>query len=393
MNQSRKSASDSPKPQKVMFCGNSLSGMVQFRLEVMRSFSKRGWNVVIISPKNSCLPHATKILSKIGKIHQPDFNRNSVNPFHDIRYFFKLLNIYRRERPDIIFHYTIKPNIYGTLAAKLLGIPSVAMVTGLGYSFEGNSLLKRIARMLYRVGLRRSDRVLVLNQDNAKTLIDGRYVPAERMTLLPGGEGLDLERYPFRQNRYDRLRFLMVSRLLYNKGYCEFVEAAKIVRQKYPGTEFELVGSYDNTSPMHVPEKIVKSDCKSGAITYLGVTDDIPSVVSRDGVVVVLPSKYHEGMNLSLMEACSMGRPVITTDNAGCKETVIDGVNGFLCDKGDPESLADAIIRFIELPEQTKVDMSRASRRLAEDRFNVSKCIDIYKKITSGLTSGSDLQS
>lgn len=372
--------------RKVIFCGNSLSGMFSFRWEVMQEFKNQGWDVYVISPKYSASEEVLEKFNKIGKVFLLNAKRDSMNPFEDLGYFIKLLQIYKKLSPDLVFHYTIKPNIYGTFAASLLRIPSVAMVAGLGYIFDGGGIVKKFARQLYKLGLRTARRVLVLNRSNAEVLESGGYVRPNNMIHLEGGEGVDLYRYPYYEDKhFDQPKFLMVARILYDKGYKEYVEAAKLIKQSYPNIEFELLGPIDRSSPMRVLESTIKSDCESGAINYLGVTSDVPSIICRDGIVLVLPSKYHEGLNRSLMEGCSMGRPIITTDIPGCKETVEEGENGYLCKKGDASSLAQSILKFINLSEEAKKEMGVKSRQLAENKFDIKKCIEIYKRIASEL--------
>lgn len=366
---------------KAIFCNNYLPGQVHFRYEVMKSFSDRGWEVILIVPRHTASDKMIARLDPAWKMYLPEVDCNSKNPLADLKYMVKLYSIYKKEKPDIIFHYTVKPNIYGTLAAKLLGIKNVAMVAGLGYMFDGDSLSKKLGRQLYKFGLSKADKVFALNKSNCETLIGGNYVKPQNLIHLKGGEGVDLNKYPYREMEFKTTRFLMVARLLYDKGYSEYVEAAKIVKQKYPDMEIELLGQLATDSPMGVPEEVVRRDHESGAINYLGETDDVQSYVLRDGVIVVVVSKYLEGLNRSLMEACAMGRPIITTHNPGCKETVNDGINGFLVDAGDPRQLADAMIRFIELPQLKKIEMSIASHKKAVEEFDISKVIEAYNSI------------
>ncbi len=370
---------------KVLFCNNVLKGLLQFRKDIIDDFYARGWEIVIVVPKESA--NATEImkLNKSWKIYQPDVKRNNISPLSDLRFMHELYKIYKFEKPDIIFHYTVKPNIYGTFAANLLGIRNVAMVAGLGYLFNGNSVKKKIGRTLYQLALRRADRVFVLNSSNKQVLEDGNYVRPEKLILLEGGEGVNTSLYPYQPKSFTDVRFLMIARVLYDKGYSEYVKAAKIVKLKYPDIAIELLGALDTYSPMGVPESVVETDVKNGAISYLGVTNNVQDFLLRDGVVVVLPSKYLEGLNRSLMEACSMGCPIITTTNAGCKETVDDGVNGYLIPPADAVALADAMINFIESSRQNKIKMSEASHSKAIENFDVKNVIDVYRLTTNKL--------
>lgn len=351
----------------------------------MRDFVSQGWRVVIVVPASTVTEELLASLDPEWIFYTVNVNPNDINPVGDFKYLRQLLKIYRKEKPDIVFQYTIKPNIYSTLACKMLHIPCVSMVAGLGYVFEGNSAKKKIGRTLYKLGLRLSDKVFVLNEPNKKTLLDGGYVKPDKLIHLTGGEGVNLNGYPYRPMEFNTTRFLMIARVLYDKGYKEYVDAAKIVKGKYPDVTIELLGPLAPNSKMGVSEKQVMSDHEANYITYLGRTNDVPSYVLRDGTVIVLPSKYLEGLNRSLMEACSMGRPIITTDIPGCRETVENGVSGLLVPKGDAVALADAMIKIIELPKDKKQDMSKAARKRAEECFNEENVIKVYRDVVNSL--------
>lgn len=354
----------------------------------MRDFVSQGWRVVVIVPASTVTDDLLASLDPRWVFYTVKVNPNDINPAGDFKYLQQLLKIYRKEKPEIVFQFTIKPNIYSTLACKMLHIPCVSMVAGLGYVFEGDSAKKKIGRTLYKMGLRLSDRVFVLNEPNKKTLLNGGYVKPSKLIHLTGGEGVNLNDYPYRPMQFNTTRFLMVARVLYDKGYNEYVEAAKIVKEKYPDIEIELLGPLAPNSKMGVPEKQVMADNDAGYIKYLGRTNDVPSYVLRDGTVMVLPSKYLEGLNRSLMEACSMGRPIITTDIPGCRETVEDGVSGFLVPKGDAKALAEAMIKIIEMPKEKKIAMSEAARKRAETLFDEENVIKVYRDVEKTLTNG-----
>lgn len=372
-------------PMKAIFCNNFLPGLILFRNDVMKHFCRNGWEVVVVVPEATAGKSMLERLDPSWKTYLVKVDPNGLNPINDLKYLNDLRKIYKKEKPDIVFHYTIKPNLYGTLAARLAGVRNAAMVAGLGYMFEGNSPAKRVGRMLYKFGLRNADRVFALNKSNCEVLLKGKFVLPEKLIHLKGGEGVNLSTYPFRPMSFATTRFLMVARVLYDKGYSEYVEAARIVKSKYPNTEIELLGPLATDSPMGVPEDVVRHDHDSGTITYLGETDDVQSFVLRDGVVVVVVSKYLEGLNRSLMEACAMGRPIITTTNPGCIETVEDGINGYLVSPGKAQELADAMIRFIELPADAKVRMSEASHKKAIDIFDVNNVVRSFTKVTESL--------
>lgn len=318
------------------------------------------------------------------KYYNVDMGRTANNPFTDMRYFLKLLSIYRRERPDFVFHYTIKPNIYGTWAAKLLHTRCCAMMAGLGYTFTSGSLTAKIGRLMYKAGLRYTDHLILLNRNNYDTIIEKHFSKAEKTILLPGGEGVSLTDFVQHDNRAATDTFLFIGRLLEEKGYNEFVEAAKMVLKKHPDVKFRLIGSLDPSYPNSVSRKRVSHDEKAGLIKYLGFTNDMKSLYARPGIVVVLPSYYSEGMNRSLMEACATGKPVITTNIPGCREAVEEGKNGYIVPPKTPAKLAAAIERYIRLTPEQKEAMSHESRRIAEQHFDVRWVIETYDQLVNG---------
>ena len=364
---------------------NGLPGLVRFRFDVMTHFLALEHRVVLTYPRCTEGAEWLNQLPKGVETKPIDFNPSSMNPLNDFKYLVKLLNIYRKVKPDLCIHYTIKPNIYGTLAAWMLKIKNIAMVAGLGYMFTGDSVSKLIGRKLYKGGLRRADHVITLNKTIMDVLTRNKFVKQNKITLFKGGEGVNLDRYPYFEQKYDApVRFLTVARVFYDKGYAEYAEAAGIVHEKYPNVEFEWLGDYDERSPMTVPREILDKDIAAGRIKYLGTTDDVLQYLHRDGVCICLPS-YHEGLSKSLMEACSIGLPIIASDIPGCMETVDEGISGYLVPKQDAKALAAAMIRFIELSQTEKQKMAKASYDKACNEFDVRHVLEGYDDIICNL--------
>jgi len=366
-----------------IFCDNSLNLFLNFRGSIAEHFNRLGYDTALVIPSYGCTEEQLRKAPSYLTIHQVDMEPAGMNPFSDYSYYRTLRRLFSRLRPDIVFLYTIKPNIYGALAAHSLGIPAVAMVAGLGYVFGGNTIRHKIGRLLYKYGLSKASNVLVLNSANRDVLCD-RFVDRSKLILFEEGEGVDLTSYPFTDDDFHNIRFLMVSRVLYDKGYSEYVEAAEIIHKKYPDIEFGLLGPLDTVSPMGVPEEVIRKDDHAGIIRYLGSTDNVPLYLGREGVVAVLPSFYHEGLNRSLMEACCMGRPIITTDIAGCREVVRDGENGYLVKPRDSRGLADAMIAMIEATASERRAMGRKSFERAQF-FDIRRVIAHYDRLLAQL--------
>ena len=316
------------KKKKILFVNNTLWSLLNFRGHVITSLVADGYEVVIATPPAGTDELEVKLPDGVRFV-PVSLDRCGHNPLSDIAYALSLYRVYRRERPDYIFHYTI---------------------------------------------------LLVLNKMNYDYALRHRFTTPARLILLEGGEGIDLNQYPYGDTTPAPTTFLMVARVLKDKGYDEFVQAAKIVKQAVPDARFQLLGPVDTSNPAHVTPEELHRDIDAGYIEYLGTTNDVQSVVRRPGVVVVLPS-YHEGMSRSLMEACAMGRPIITTDIPGCRETVDEGRSGFLVPVKDSRALADAMLRYIRLDDATKQSFCAAARERAERIFDVSIVIKAYKKI------------
>lgn len=369
---------------KILFNNNVLSGLLSFREDVIKHFIDKGCDVVLIAPN----VHDRTVLNRVpekAKLILIEMERNSKNPFNDINYLLKLIRIIRCENPDYVFNYTIKPNIYGSIACKFLGVPSSAMLAGLGYTFSHNGFVAKIGRSLYKYALRFPQYVLFLNKNNVETAKRIKLCNSKKIIWLEGGEGVNLTKYGYHDNSSQEIKFLFVARLLKEKGYCEFVDAAREIKKSYPKVRFLVAGGLSLTSPGHVTEEEFDQNRREGIVEHLGNVSDMPKLYSMPGIVVVIPSYYSEGLNRSLMEACSAGKPIITTDMPGCRETVVDGKNGFLVKPRDVKDLISAMTNVIQLNEDQMSSMSLASRKLAEEKFDVKKVIAIYDEIINSI--------
>lgn len=364
---------------KILFNNNNLFGLAIFRIDVINHFLAQGHEVVLVAPIDK--PQFIKNLPPKAKLITVAINRTSASITDNISYLRQLYKIFKAEKPDYIFNFTIKPNVYGALAAKKLGIGNTCMIAGLGYSFSHNDFKSKIARFLYRISMKCTQHVMVLNENNYNTIIKKHLIKKDRIIWLQGGEGVNTTNYPFYDNASSDVTFTFIARLIPEKGYREVVGAAREIKEKYSNVHFHIVGGFDTNYPNAITKGEVDNDVKQGYIEYLGTFSDMLEVYSRPGTVITIPSYYSEGLNRSLMEACSCGKPIITTNIFGCKETVVDGVNGYLVEPKNVPSLVDAIIRYIELSPEQKKQMSIESHKLAESRFDIQKVIAVYDDI------------
>ena len=359
--------------------GTVASSFYGFRADLIRTLLKKGYQVYAFSSE-----YTAEDLKKIEKLGATPItytlNRGGLNPLADIIATYNLSKKIKAISPDLVFSYFSKPVIFGTLAAKLAKVPRViGMLEGLGYTFteqpEGLSkktqLIKKIQVFLYKIALPQLDQLIFLNPDDPKDLLEKYAINVKKVEVL-GGIGLNLKDYPYQplSNIHLPLKFLFIGRLLKEKGIHEFVQAAKLVKKIYPVTEFTVLGAIDHHNLGALQQTELNTLISSNIIQYPGHVSNIKDWIA-DNHVFVLPS-YREGVPRSTQEAMAIGRAVITTDVPGCRETVVDGINGFLVPKWDSEALAEKMIYFIENPDQIKV-MGAESYKIAVEKFDADK--------------------
>ncbi|WP_458526270.1 glycosyltransferase family 4 protein [Onishia taeanensis] len=349
-----------------------------FRGDLIRRILASGHEVLVIT--GPCTDVQRVKIHSMGVLHDEFFvKRTSSNVFHDVLTFLTLLKILHREKPDKTLCYTIKPVIWGGLASAIVRSDFYALVTGSGYALNNNSPKGRftayIVKFLYSKALFFSRKVFFQNPDDRELFVSMSLVDPVK-TVVVNGSGVNVDYYDVASFPSGDMTFLCISRLLGDKGLREFYSASKQIKEKWPGCRFLLLGGID-TSPDAISEHEVMAWDSEGALQYLGTRDDVREVI-KNSHVFILPS-YHEGTPRSVLEAMSMGRPVITTDTPGCRETVIDGSNGFLVSAKDADDLAAKIMRFIENPDLVYI-MGAASRELAVKKYDVEKVNDVMMK-------------
>ena len=382
--------------KKIIIAVNSTFNLINHRVGLIHGLLDEGYEVIALSPTDE---FATR-LKELGCQHVAlKMERKGTNIGKDLLLFWRYRILLKQYMPDIYLGFTAKPNIYGSLAAQSLGIPVINNISGLGTVFGAMSrtlvgnLLARLIKLLYRFSLLRSDKIFFQNKDDRREFIEQGIVKTNLTDLLPGS-GVDLDRFSYTpiianqlaskdNTEKKKTRFLLIARMLWDKGVGEYVEAATLLSRRYPYTEFCMIGFLDFGNPEVISEAQINEWIAEGIVQYLGVINDIrPEIVKAD--CVVLPAQFREGTPRSLLEAAAMGRPVITTNTVGCLETVDDGVNGYLCIPNDAIDLSKKMERIIQLNDVQRYEMGRCGREKMELQFDqqivVQKYLEAIKK-------------
>lgn len=323
----------------IVFNSNTLWSIVQFRLHIIKALRQQYHLVCVGDNRYSQIQ--LEILTQLGvEVVLLPLDKKSINPIKELVYFFKLYKLYKRIKPDITIHYTIKPNIYGSLVSRILDIKNIAVVTGLGSSHLQNNMITFLTRYLYTWSLRKTQYVFFLNKEDINYFLEHKIVSMEQVLKLPG-EGIDINLFPALSYSSDEeIVFVMVARLLKDKGVYEYIEAIKCISRKIKA-QFFLVGAYDFENPSAIFEDEVQGWVDSGYITYVSPTNNILSIYQKADVIV-LPS-YREGLSRVLLEAMSCERFIITSNVPGCRELCDDEINGYLVEVRDTTALAVAM--------------------------------------------------
>ena len=346
--------------------------LINFRGSLLAQLVEDGHEVIACAP-DADLKTKNRLCSLGVKYFDVPISRTGLNPCKDFLSLYKIFRILKKIKPDIFLGYTAKPVIYGSLAARLAGVKCIySMITGLGYAFVSSSWKSKfvglIIEFLYRISLRTNTKIFFQNPDDCQLFQTKGILSHKSVPVIIDGSGVDLKFFnsvPLPE----KTSFLLIARLLKDKGIREYVQAAEIIKKKYPDISFKLVGWLDE-NPSCISQRELSGWINQGTIEYLGkLTDVRPAIASSS--VYVLPS-YREGMPRTVLEAMSMGRPIITTDVPGCRQSLIDGENGFLVPVRNVIALANAMEKFIISPEIVS-QMGSRSLEIAIQRFDVSK--------------------
>lgn len=361
------------KARKIVLASNSAWNLVNFRKPVIEALVAAGYEVVAVAPADG----EEGRLEALGARFRPIRMRGAgTSPIEDSRLLLDYIGMLRDERPAMFLGFTAKPNIYGSLAARLTKVPIAATISGLGSAFLKGGMLGGLLLRLYRIALGGAQAIFFQNAAD-RDLFIARRIALPKQARLVAGSGIDLARFaPAPIDSDEAFRFLLIGRLLFDKGIAEYVAAARIVRRSYPQARFQLLGGLADDNPSAVPQAELARWAAESIVEQLGVQDDVrPFIAAAD--CVVLPS-YREGLPRSLLEGAAMARPLIATDVPGCREVVDHGVNGLLCEVRSSASLAQAMERMLSMTPAERLAMGTAGRRKVEAEFDQKLVADAY---------------
>jgi len=368
--------------KRIVLVANTSWSMLKFRLGVIKSLVANGYDVIIIAPRDK---HSDEFHELGCHYIELSMDNKGSNIFKDLRMVYKLQKAYKKLSPDLIIHYTIKPNIYGSFAAFLAKKKSIAVITGLGYTFIHDTITAKIAKFLYKVSLKHSEQVWFISVEDKNKFLLSELVAEEKMVLLPS-EGINVETFvPIKMKREDNIfRFILIARLLWDKGVGEYVKAAKVLTKKYANVEFQLLGFIDAQNPKAISKEQVDDWVSKGYVNYLGPTDDVKPFIAKSDCVV-LPS-YREGVSMILMEAAAMQKPLIATNVPGCRDLINNGVSGYTCRMQDYQDLVFSMEKMLHLSEKERKKMGKKGRKFMVEEYNEKIVIEKYLHTIKELT-------
>ncbi len=368
---------------KIVFSSNISWSIYNFRKGLLQSLQNNGHEIFTVAAKDDYSQKLTDLGFNFSHI---DINNNSKNPIEDIKLVLQYYKIYKRIKPNVICHNAIKPNIYGTIAAGLLGIPVVNNISGLGTLFIKQSISTKIAKILYRISQRNATKVFFQNQDDLELFINSKLIREDKCIIIPGS-GVDTNKFrPVKREKKkeDGFRFLFVGRLIYDKGIREYIEAAKIIKEEFTEVQFDILGGIYQKNETAIKKEELNAWSKMGIINYLGESDSVHLEMEKADSIV-LPS-YREGLSKVLIEASSMGIPIVTTDVPGCRDVVVNNITGFLAEVKSVNSLYSQMKRMILLSQEDRIKMGTKARERAVEVFDEKIIIKHYKDVICSIT-------
>jgi len=355
--------------------------LYNFRKNTILALINDGYNVIVVCPDND-YKEKIELLGCDFELIRMD--RKGKNPLKDLLSLCDFYKVYKKNKVDIVLNFTPKNNIYSTLAAKALKIKVINNIAGLGVVFVKRNFISKIVSQLYKLSQKKADFIFFQNNEDLELFDKNGIVTQGKYERIPGS-GVDLSRFEYSPPvEKASIKFLLVARMIAEKGIYHYVNAAEVLKAKYPNTDFCLLGPLDETSSSGISKAEIADWEKKGFITYLGFSDNVEDYL-KEADCIVLPSYYREGVPKSLLEAAAIGRPIITTDNVGCREVVDDGVNGFLCMPNSTQSLALTIEKFIKTNFENRLNMGKSSRDKISKDFNEDKVIISYLSVIKSI--------
>lgn len=360
--------------KKIIILENTYYTVLSLRMEILRHFKDKGYEIYVLSKAEK---NDIEILEKQG-FHCIPVGTVVLNPIKAVQFFLKLIREIKQIQPDIIFSFTIRPNLFGSIAARLLGLPIVSNVTGTGPLTKDNGFVYRLIRLAYKFAFLRNQRVFFQNEDDYNFFLLNNYVRPNKAILLPGS-GVDTEYYSPRPKTKNEFVFLMISRLIKDKGVLDYVYAAELVKKNYPEVKFQLLGPYwkQSTAKNTISEAEVSKWISQGTLDYLGYTLDVRPYIA-DADCIVLPS-YREGCANVLMQGASMSKPLIASDVTGCRNLINDGETGYLCEVRNPESLAGKMTQLYSLAVEKRLEMGKMGREKMIKGYQKKVVLEAYE--------------
>jgi len=374
------------KKKRIIVISSLSRSLVNFRLDLLKNLINQGYDVIALAPDQN--ETVIDTLNSIGVSFRTfSLERTGFSFISDMKTVRSLRKLYLELQPTYIFAYTAKPVIYGNLAKLGLNIPSLSWITGLGfYGLDSNGLKDKVAKsimtLLYKVAFKRNDIILFQNIDDVDFFKKKKILKKQRYRVTPGS-GINLDTYSYSEPTTDIVKFIFVGRLIKSKGIRLFIEAAKILKTRYDKVEFIVAGGLDLENPDAIQKEEIELLKEKNTIRYLGYVDNVIDLVKKSSVFV-LPSTYREGVPRSILEALSTGRPIITTDNVGCRETVVKDYNGVLIKKDDLVELVSAMCFFCD-NRSLIIEYGKNSRKMAENKFDVKIVNNIVSECLKSL--------
>lgn len=360
--------------KRIVISSNTSWSIYNFRLNLARSLKKDFYDVILVAPYDKY----SEYLKEEFEYYDISINNKGVNPTEDLKVLRDYYKIYKQIKPHMVLNFTIKPNIYGSIVCRLLGIKVINNVSGLGTVFIKEGFTTKIVKLLYKLSLKKAEMVFFQNKDDKELFLTNCLVKYDNCDLLPGS-GVDTVRFRPLYLKKDKIfRFLLISRIIWDKGIGEYIAAIRILRKKYPLLKFQLAGPLDSINKTAISKSQVQKWVEEGLVDYIGATDDVEKFIVRADCIV-LPS-YREGTPRVLLESASMGKPIITTNAPGCKEVVDDGINGFLCKTKNSNDLADKMEKIFCLEDKDRFKMGCEGRKKIISEFDEKIVIEKYSE-------------